>query len=154
MNKCRITLLMEEDKMLSAHYVVYADFECLLEPVNYANNIRYKNEHKPFSVGTYVKCYYDESQCGYSSDRQGLDGNQSPAAWFVEQMVKLAIVIDSTIEDPKEMRLTPAQQRDFLDALTCRICKKIFLPREMRVRDHSHFTGKFRGAAHTRTLQA
>ena len=157
MNKCRITLPKEEDKILRfknykhqnpAQYVVYADFECLLEPVEDANNVRYKSEHKPFSVGIYVKCNFDESQSGYSSYRQGLDGDQSPAAWFVEQMVKLAIVLDTTIKDPEEMRLTPAQQRDFLDALTCHICKKIFLPGEMRVKDHCHFTGKFRGAAH------
>ena len=44
------------------------------------------------------------------------------------------------------LKLTPDEQISFDKAETCHICKKELLTD--KVRDHCHFTGQYRGAAH------
>ena len=162
MNKCRIDLPKEDEKILkftkyqNQHkmpYVVYSDFECLLESVDEndvsAGNNRACNKHTPFSVGMYIQCSYDEKQSCYKSYRQGLDGNETPAKWFIEQLNQLAAELDCRIIDPEKLpNLTPEESRQFKEATTCHICQKAFKPDEVRVRDHDHFSGAYRGCAH------
>ena len=154
-NHCRIELPNEQDNTLKFNnyrfqnpvpYVVYADFECLLEPVV---DGRICNKHVPFSVGMYIKCNFDEAQCRYESYRQGSDGSESPAKWFVNKLDQLAADLNYRILNPKDMpTLTEQQLRQYEQADSCHICEKQFKPGEMRVRDHDHFSGKFRGPAH------
>ena len=47
---------------------------------------------------------------------------------------------------PIPLRLTHAEQKSFDEAEICHICKKELL--DDKVRDHCHFTGQYRGAAH------
>ena len=42
------------------------------------------------------------------------------------------------------------EKKKFEEATTCWICEGGFNPDEKKVRDHCHFTGKFRGAAHNK----
>ena len=57
---------------------------------------------------------------------------------------------------PKKMIFTDEDMRDFFEATTCWICNEEFndIPNENgykrneKVRDHCHFTGRYRGAAH------
>ena len=56
--------------------------------------------------------------------------------------------------NPKPLKLTPEEERDFQSAKVCHICEQDLLVYEktgelFKVRDHCHFTGKYRGAAHT-----
>ena len=44
--------------------------------------------------------------------------------------------------------LTKKEQSKFENAKICWICQKELKKKDKRVRDHCHFTGKFRGAAH------
>ena len=63
---------------------------------------------------------------------------------------KLAKVTNKIYQDfycrPIPLKLTPTEQELFNKAETCHICKKELL--NDKVRDHCHFTGKYRGAAH------
>ena len=47
---------------------------------------------------------------------------------------------------PLSLRLTQAEQKLFEEAKICYICSKEL--QNDKVRDHCHFTGKYRGAAH------
>ena len=47
---------------------------------------------------------------------------------------------------PKPLRLTSSEQKSFEEAVTCHICSREL--KEDKVRDHCHFTGVYRGAAH------
>ena len=54
---------------------------------------------------------------------------------------------------PKPLKLTPEEEKDFKSAKVCHICEQEFGVYEktgeiFKVRDHCHFTGKYRGAAH------
>ena len=46
------------------------------------------------------------------------------------------------------MNLTNAEEQRFQNATECYICRKPFANDDIRVRDHCHHSGKFRGAAH------
>ena len=55
--------------------------------------------------------------------------------------------------NPKPLNLTPEEEKEFKSAKVCHICEKELLAYEktgeiFKVRDHCHFTGKYRGAAH------
>ena len=67
---------------------------------------------------------------------------------------KLAKVTNKIYNDfycrPIPLKLTPTEQESFNKAVECHICKKELLNDggADKVRDHCHFTGKYRGAAH------
>ncbi|CAH3198068.1 unnamed protein product, partial [Porites evermanni] len=65
---------------------------------------------------------------------------------------KLAEVTKGIYNDfyrrPKPLILTRVEQKSFDKAETCHICSKLLLGD--KVRDHCHFTGKYRGAAHNK----
>ena len=46
-------------------------------------------------------------------------------------------------------KLTKEQNIEFITAKECHICFKKFSPKDRKVRDHCHYTGKYRGAAHS-----
>ena len=48
--------------------------------------------------------------------------------------------------------LTYEQKTEFRQATHCSICNKKFQPDDEKVRDHCHFTGKYRGAAHVKII--
>ena len=63
------------------------------------------------------------------------------------------LIYNKYYKNPKPLKLSPEEQKDFKSADVCHICEKKFhVYREtgemFKVRDHSHFTGKYRGAAH------
>ena len=54
---------------------------------------------------------------------------------------------------PKPLKLIPKEQKDFQSAKVCHICEQdLNIDKEtgqvLKVRDHCHFTGNYRGAAH------
>ena len=48
----------------------------------------------------------------------------------------------------KDMILTKDDERNFKKADKCYICNKKYSVKDVRVRDHCHITGKYRGSAH------
>ncbi|XP_036150881.1 uncharacterized protein LOC118648637 [Monomorium pharaonis] len=161
MNECAIVLPKEEDKWLSFRnydrkerlpYVVYADLECLLEKkdegegfMTTENGFGYQR-HRAFSVGYYVRCALgDESSSIYISHR-----GQDCVSWFAKELNSLAHRAKDTLGAVAPMmELTREETRDFSDSTFCHICGKIFLTTDVRVRDHCHITGRYRGAAHS-----
>ena len=56
-------------------------------------------------------------------------------------------------EKKKNILLTPEEKKDYDDQKVCYICKKEFDnndndKKQQKVKDHCHYTGKYRGAAH------
>ncbi|CAH3191490.1 unnamed protein product, partial [Porites evermanni] len=66
---------------------------------------------------------------------------------FVKKMVELTEAIYNKYYcRPKQLFLSKEEQKSFNKATLCHICHGIL--NDDRVRDHCHFTGKYRGAAH------
>ena len=70
---------------------------------------------------------------------------------FVETLteIKKDILEKMNVDKPMD-ELTYEQKTEFRQATHCSICNKEFQPDDEKVRDHCHFTGKYRGAAHVK----
>ena len=66
---------------------------------------------------------------------------------FLESLRHEHRLINSAIDCPVPMTMTPADIEDFASATTCHICRK---DATRMVRDHEDFTGAYRGAAHNK----
>ena len=139
-------------KQLPIPLVVYADFECFTKPMSTCS---------PNPEDSYNCNYQKHEPSGFCLYIKGLDPNITfkPILYTKTKesdnipvifVSKLAKVTNKIYNDfycrPTPLKLTPAEQESFNKAETCHICKKELL--SDKVRDHCHFTGKYRGAAH------
>ncbi|KAL6421203.1 hypothetical protein ACFW04_013754 [Cataglyphis niger] len=156
MNKCAIRLPSEKDKWLEFNnynmkellpFVIYADLECMLKKTN--NDPKMSTytfqHHEIFSIAYYIHCAYDETLSAYHSRR-----NVDCIAWFVEELKNLAHRVKNIIStNVPIVTLLREQCETFRSATHCHICEKPFAPDDIRVRDHCHLTGRYRGPAHS-----
>jgi len=152
MNDCMIKLPSEDDKWLSfknhcrkerMSFVVYADLECILEKTETEGTSSHKYQyHRVFSLAYYVHCSYDASLCMYRFRR-----DKDCVAWFAEKLRVLAHNVKCILSANVSMEFTRDDLEKFNSATHCHVCEKPFMPDDMRVRDHCHLTGRFRGSA-------
>ena len=67
---------------------------------------------------------------------------------FVEQLASIKDEILERMKENKPMIMLDEQELEFRNATRCSICNKHFKEEDKKVRDHRHFTGHYRGAAH------
>lgn len=120
-------------------FVVYADFETLLKPVE---DKRIVQEHQAFSAGFYVKCSYDNSKSGYYSHQQLTEGSLTPSQWFIKKLKELTVTVEELLKNPVPMIMTLADKRAHLESKRCSICHVEYTMKDIIVRDHNHLTGK------------
>lgn len=131
--------------ILEVPYIIYADLESMLQPIerNAAKNVYQK--HIPFNIGLYLKCNFDHSQSFYKSKR-----DINCIKWFTDELYKIAINLEPILNRHLPMPvLTENEKLDFEITEICHICKGRIYDDEIKVRDHSHLTGKYRGPAHS-----
>ena len=138
-------------KQLPIPFVVYADFECFTKPMNTCN---------PNPADSYTLDYQKHEPSGFCLYIKGIVSNIFAPIIYTKKkdsdniaeifVSKLADITNRLYNDfyrhPKFLRLTKEEQASFDKAKTCHICSKELL--EDKVRDHCHFTGQYRGAAH------
>ncbi|CAH3180349.1 unnamed protein product [Porites evermanni] len=139
---------------LNPEIPVYADFECFTKSINTCT----PNPEKSYSCN-----YQKHEPSGFCFYIKGIVPNKSfkpiiytktndsdnVASIFVN---KLSEVTKSIYNDfyrrPKPLRLNKEEQKSFDKAEICHICSTEL--KEDKVRDHCHFTGNYRGAAHNK----
>ena len=138
-------------KKLPIPFVVYADFECFTKSLETC---------KPNPAGSYTLGYQKHEPSGFCFYIKGIVPNIFKPICFTKQkesdnvaeifVSKLAKVTQKLYDDfyrhPKPLRLTEEEQASFKEASICHICSKEL--KDDKVRDHCHFTGEYRGAAH------
>ena len=147
-------------KKLPIPFTTYADFECFTIPVNSCQ----PNPNKSFTQD-YQK-HEPSGYCLYIKALDGLNTNFKPIVYtkktsdediskkFIKHVTKLTLQIyQNYYKNPKTMILNSEDQEDFKSARYCHICeKKLFrdkiTEKILKVSDHCHFTGEYRGAAH------
>ena len=135
---------------IKAPFAIYADFESLIKPLDVCDpdpNKSYTKKyqkHEPVSFSYYIKSFDEsvyKSKLRYyiKSKKEDQDAMDTFIIWLESDVREIANL------ENKDMIFTPENEKEFINASNCWICGE-----EMgndRVRDHCHFTGKFRGAA-------
>ena len=147
-------------KKLPIPFVIYADFECFTIPMNSCQPNPDKSftesyqKHEPSGYALYLKCL------------DGMEINYEPIVYtkktedediskkFIKDVLKLThMIYREYYSNPKSIKFTAEDQKDFQSEKVCHICEEdLNINREtgqiLKVRDHCHFTGECRGAAH------
>ena len=139
------------EKSMKVPFIIYADLECLLEKMSICINNPNEsstteiNKHTPSGYSIFTSCSFDESRNKLNYYR-GKDCMKKFCKDLKEHATR---IID--YEKKKIIPLTKEEKTNYNDQQICYICKKEFDTidkKDYKVRDHCHYTGKYRGAAH------
>ena len=170
-NECVKTIMPEKGTFLrfknfhhseKAPFVVYADTEALIKEMHNCdpnpNNSYTKKyqKHEPISFSYYIKCFdnnvYEPKLRTYTRERpEDKDAMDVFIQWLEEDVKEIANIPDVG------MIFTEEDEKQFNNTTKCWICKGEFddtadekgYKKNEKVRDHCHYTGRFRGAAHS-----
>ena len=138
-------------------FTIYCDAECYTVPVaeddpvnQHAGKTLQEQRHVPCSLKLYVVTDYDVEEFR----PQQFDGPNCVAE-FVTAIIRLSkhLYLDYIKRDVNPDRIFPAEdEAAFAVATHCHICEAAFDEGEgadrVKVRDHDHINGRYRGAAH------
>ena len=134
-----------------APFAIYADFESILKPLDTCKpdpNKSYTHKyqkHEPVSFVYYIKSFnesvYKSKLRKYVKENEEDPDTIDVFINWLEEDVKIISGLGN-----EKMVITPEEQKQFSQASNCWICEKL-LNLQDRVRDHCHFTGRYRGAA-------
>ena len=133
-----------------APFAIYADFESLIKPLNVCDPDPEKSytkkyqKHEPISFCYYIKSfnesvYKSKLRIYTKKEESDYDAMDTFINWLESDVKEIANL------ENKDMIFTPENEKEFINASNCWLCGE-YMGND-RVRDHCHFTGKFRGAA-------
>ena len=139
------------EKSIKLPFVVYADLECLLEKIIACQNNPNEssttkiNKHTPSGYSLFTHCSFDKSKNKLNHYR-GKDCMKKFCKDLREHSTKII-----NYEKKKMTPLTTKEKIHYNEHEICYICKKEFdksNKKNYKVRDHCHYTDKYRRAAH------
>ena len=139
------------EKSMKVPFIIYSDLECLLEKMSTCINNPNEscttkiNKHTPSGYSIFTRCSFDESRNKLNYYR-GKDCMKKFCKDLKEHATRII-----NYEKKKIIPLTKEEKINYNDQQICYICKKEFNKSDKKhhkVRDHCHYTGKYRGAAH------
>ena len=133
-------------------FIIYADFEsciksihtCDLNPENsYAKQYQ---KHEPISFYYYIKCF--DSEVYLPIKERSYTGKNAERVFlkYLEEDIKMIANIPK-----KEIIFGEKEKERYNEETRCWICKGEFDDKDKnkeKVKDHCHYTGRYRGAAH------
>ena len=147
------------NKQLPVPFVIYADFEAITKKVQVCEQSeKMKNEK---SKRPYTKTYQTDEDCGYGykviccyddkySKNTCIYGGENAVYKFMEKMLEEIEYCKAVIKKHfnKPLVMTEVDKQRFKTMDRCHICGERYTEKDVRVRDHCHITGKFRGSAY------
>ena len=139
------------EKSIKLPFIIYADLDCLLEKMSTCyNNLGESstteiNKHTPSAYSLFTHCSFDKTKNKLDYYR-GKDCMKKFCKDFREHATKII-----NYEKEKMIPLTTKEETYHNKQKICYICEKEFEIKDKKhhkVRDHCHYTGKYRGAAH------
>ena len=146
-------------KQLPVPFVIYADFEAITKKVQGCEQSEeMKNEKNKRS---YMEAYQTHEDCGYEykvvccyDDKHSKDiciyRGENAVYKFMEKILEEVKYCKAVIKKHfnKPLVMTEVEEQHFKTMDGCHICGEKYTDKYVRVRDHCHITGKFRGSAH------
>ena len=159
---CYVEMPEEDNKILKysqgeiflkVPFIIYADLECLLEKMNTCHNNPKKssttkiNKHTPSGYSLFTHCSFDTTKNKLDYYR----GQNCMKKFCLELREHATKIIN--YEKKEMIPLKKKEEKKYNKQKVCYICKKRFNTDDNnkkyhKVRDHCHYTGKYRGAAH------
>ena len=149
----KIIKYSQGEKTIRSPFVIYADLECLLEKISTCNNNPEEsstteiNKHTPSGYPLFTYCLFDKT-------KNKLDYYRSDNCMkkFCKDLREHATKIIN-YEKKKMISLTKKEEENYNKQKVSYICKKEFNTGDSdkkyhKVKDHCHYMGKYRGAAH------
>ena len=136
------------EKSIKLPFVIYADLECLLEKTGTCQNNPNElstteiNKHAPSGYSIFTHCSFDQTKNKLDHYR-GKDCMKKFSKDLRDHATKII-----NYEKKKMISLTTEEKRYHNEQEICYTCKKEFDEKNYKVRDHCHYKGKYRGAAH------
>ena len=122
---------------LPAPFVVYADFESVLEPLSNADTtqgVTVGGEPSTIPYQKHVACSYS-----YKIVSSVIPDFNKPIVWYIRELQREAEKLCvEYIYTPQEMKFTGDDEVCFESAQVCHICQRILVDVDDRVRDHCH----------------
>ena len=150
-------------KQISVPFAVEADFACFTEemkdtsqPNDGKSYTKQYQKHTPLGFNYYIKCFgenvYFQDSVKYTKQSE----DEDIAQIFLKKLEEDLTWIYKNYGKAK-MKITPKEQKKFQKATKCWICKEELVKDENHkdykkkrpVRDHCHFTGKYRDPVHS-----
>ncbi|XP_031355166.1 uncharacterized protein LOC116179510 [Photinus pyralis] len=153
-NKCKINMPKPGSRVYfknhefkqTSPFIVYCDLECLVKDFQddeTQNTVKYK-QHDVCSIAYYLHCTFDNSLSRFRLQR----GEQC-INWFTSELEEISNNLQQYFINPVQMeQLSDLQMLGYNASTHCHICEEPFLETHVKVRDHCHFTGRFRGSTH------
>ena len=138
-------------KSIKLPFIVYADLECLLEKMSTCYNTLEEssttkiNKHTPSGYSIFTHCSFDKSKNKLNYYR-----GEDCMTKFCKDLREHARKIIN-YEKKDMIPLTKEEEENYNNQKVCYISKKEFDKSDKKhhkVRDHCHYSGKYRGAAH------
>ena len=152
--KGSLVTFIHHNRSIKVPFVVYADFEAFTEEIptceqneKFSFTQKYQ-KHKPSGFCFKIVCF-DEKYNQKPVLFRARSEDEDVSAIFVEMLERDIKRIQEKFDFSKKMIFSPKDKDDFEKARVCWICRKEF-GESKKQRDHCHFTGKYRGAAHVK----
>ena len=129
-------------------FMIYADTESLVKPIqsckpsSQSSYTKKYQKHEPISFSYYIKCFDDNVFKPRLRSYTGEDAMQKFVEWLENDVKEIANIPE------KRMIFKIQEQQQYEKETKCWVCKGKFKQDDKKVRDHCHFTGRYRGAAH------
>ena len=131
------------ERMMHIPVVVYADFESILKPCREENKT---HEHIPCGFCFHLVSPFLEMDPVWK--RAENETNQLPQD-FIRELISRVKKAHLSLPKKEMIPLSSEEWKKFHKSEVCWLCKGKFGEKTFsKVRDHCHYTGKFRGAAH------
>ena len=146
-------------KQLPVPFVIYADFKAITKKVQGCEQSEEMKKdkdtrsyteayqtHEDCGYGYKVVCCYDDKYSKYTCIYRGENAVYKFMEKMLEEVKYCKTVIKKHFNKPSVM--TEVDEQHFKTMDGCHICGEKYTDKDVRVRDHCHITGKFRGSAH------
>ena len=119
---------------LSPLHVVYADAECFINE---------EKAHMPGAIGMYDVWHVGHEE---KNEYKSWVGEECVVDFLRELERKVKDQYHNDQLTRQKMIITPQEHTDFYKSTACPKCKQAYTDKNIKVRDHDHVTGRFRGA--------